>query len=137
GRGHGLLHDVVFLAEVAYRLEESVDVLDERHDATDGQDAAQHLRAAVPDDGGSRDSSGNADYWPEQRKEQDAAQMRLQQVAIQRVEVAIGGQFAIEQLDDVDATDVLRNRRVDPRQPNAHCSERLAHPFANDVRQHQ
>ena len=87
GRGHRLLHDVVLLAQVADRLEEALDVLDEGHQPPTVSTPVEYLRAAVPDDRRQRDGRGDAHQRPEQREVQHAAQVRLQQIVVGGVEL--------------------------------------------------
>src|SRR5690606_8008074 len=60
-RGHGALHDGILHGQRADRVEEALDVEDERHDDADLEATIEHQRAAHHDDDGHGDTGEGVD----------------------------------------------------------------------------
>src|SRR5688500_13720247 len=87
GGGHGSLHDIVLLGEVADRLEGTLGVLKERYQHAKLQGPLKHASRTVPEQERHRQRREEADHWEEDREDFERIDIGVTQAAIQLIEL--------------------------------------------------
>ncbi len=137
------MQDVELLGQVLNRTVESPHVLEEGGHDAHRQRALQHVQSAVPEDERHGDGGQQLDDRPEQRVVGDRAQVRLQVVGVDLLELAELGALAAEKLHHAHPGDPLLQERVDTGEPDANVAIGAANVLAKPVggepngRQHQ
>ena len=134
GRRHGALQDVVLLAEVLNRPEESQAVLQERHQHAERQSAAFDAQAAVREDGRQRQHGDEFHHRVEPAIGGDGVLVGVHVIAIDAVEFHRAAALAIEELQHDDPGDVLLQVGVDAGDGHADAAIALLHGAAEDQR---
>ncbi len=112
---------------------EATHVLQEGSDDAHRQRALQHVESAVPEDESHGDGGHQLDDRPEERVVGDRAQVRLQVVGVDLLELSELGTLAAEQLDHAHPGDPLLQERVDAGEPHPDVAVGAAHVLAEPV----
>ena len=134
GGRHGALQDVVFLAEVLNRPEESQAVLQERHQNPQRQPAAFDAQAAISQHGRERQHRNELDHRIEPAVRRDGVLIRVHMLAVDAVEFPRAAPLAIEKLQHHDSGDVLLQVGVDLGDGHADAPVALRHAAPENQR---
>ncbi len=133
GGGHGGLEDVVLLAQVHDGAEETLGVLDEGDEDAEGDGAVEGGQTAAPDDKGDGDRGEELDGGVVEGVGEDGVFEGVHVLPVDGGEVVVGARFAVEELDDAHAGDVLLHVGVDVGDGGADAAVGVADVAAEDA----
>ena len=134
GGRHRRLEDVELLGEVLHGLVKALDVLEEGHEAAEAQRPADDLHAAVAEQQRHGQRPDELDDREEDRVGLHGAEEGLAVLVVDACKARRRRALAREELDDVDAAQVLVEIGVHPRHLLADGAEGAAHPAAEEDR---
>src|SRR5579871_183436 len=131
---HGALKNVVLVAQVLDRAEETLRVLHERSEHADGDSAAEDAESAKINHHGNGHAGKDFHHRIVERVSHDGVFIRVHVLGVDAVKAAVGAPFTIEKLQHHHAGDVLLQIGVDAGDGGANAAVRVAHGLAENHR---